>query len=140
MKCTVHFYKLNYDFSPEFAEAHHDGKPSENNRLYDWEDELAVKSEVVSFQVSENEIFILQGERGGEPFQEEIKNVILFKFTDENDAVTVMACSHSIIKEYKVEEDEESLKLDVFLEELEPLTNPIPGVYIAVQEFPKSLI
>ncbi len=140
MKCTVHFYKLNYDFSPEFAEAHHEGKPSENNRLYDWEDELAVKSEIVSFQVVDNQSYTLQGERGGEPFEEEIKNVMLFKFTDENDVETVMACSHSVVKEYKVEENGETLNLDVFLEELEPLTNPIPGVYIAVQEFPKSLI
>jgi hypothetical protein len=140
MRCTVHFYKLNYDFSPEFAEAHHEGKPSENNRLYDWEDELAVKSDIVSFKVIENQTFKLQGERGGEPFEEEVKNVMLFEFTDENDTATVMACSHSVVKEYKVEEEEETLKLAIFLEELEPLTNPIPGVYIAVQEFPKSLI
>lgn len=140
MKCTVHFYKMNYDFSPEFAEAHHQGKPSENNRLYDWEDELAIKSSVVSYKVNENRTFTLQGEKGGEPFEETIQNVMRFEFIDENDDVTVMACSHSVVKEYQIEENEDNLTVEIFLEESEPLTNPIPGVYIAVQEFPKTLI
>lgn len=140
MKCLVHFYKLNYDFSPEFADAHHEGKPSSNNRLYDWEDELAIKTDVASHKVLENETFILQGERGGEPFQETIKDMIRFEFTDVKGDVTTMACSHSIVKEFKIDQTEDELKVNVFLEESEPLTNPIPGVYIAVQEFPKSLI
>lgn len=140
MKCTVHFYKMNYDFSPEFAEAHHEGKPSENNRLYDWEDELAIKSSVVTYEVVENGTFTLKGEKGGEPFEEIIQNVMRFEFTDENDAVTVMVCSHSVVKDYSIEEKDSELNVEIFLEELEPLTNPIPGVYIAVQEFPKSLI
>lgn len=140
MKCTVHFYKMNYDFSPEFAEAHHDGKPSENNRLYDWEDELAIKTNVSFCNVLENQTYTLRGERGGNPFEEKIDNVMLFEFTDDDEAITVMACSHSVVKEYTIEEKDDFLYVEIFLKEDEPLTNPVPGVYIAVQEFPKSLI
>lgn len=140
MRCTVHFYKLNYDFSPEFAEAHNDGKPSANNRLYDWEDELAVKTDVKSYEIIEDSSFVLEGERGGESFAETLENMIRFEFTDTEGNVTVMACSHSIVNKYDVREEEDLLEVEVFFEEREPLTNPIPGIYVAVQEFPKSLI
>lgn len=140
MRCTVHFYKLNYDFSPEFAEAHHEGKPSANNRLYDWEDELAVKTDVVSYEVIENSTYTLEGERGGEQFAENLTDMIRFEFKDQAGDITVMACSHSIVKEFKINEDDDQLEVEVFFEEREPLTNPVPGVYVAVQEFPKSLI
>jgi hypothetical protein len=140
MNCTVRFYKLNYDFSPEFAEAHHDGKPSENNRLYDWEDELASKSNVVSYHIRDNQSFYLQGEKDGEAFKEEINQMILFDFKDDQDQVTTMACSNSVVKRYEFDENGEELELNVYLEEEEPLTNPVPGVYVALQEFPESLI
>lgn len=140
MHCIVHFYKLNYDFSPEFADAHHEGKPSANNRLYDWEDELAIKSSVQSYEIIEHTEFILQGERGGESFKETLTNMIRFEFTDAEGEKTMMACSHSVVKEYKIEESDDELVIAVYLHEREPLTNPIPGVYVALQEFPKSLI
>ena len=42
MKINAHFYLLNDDFSPEYAEANHGGKESDNNPLYEWEDEFSV--------------------------------------------------------------------------------------------------
>lgn len=140
MKCTARFYKLNYDFSPEFAEAHHEGKESENNRLYDWEDELAITTEVVDIKVLNNSSYTIQGERNGKEFSEEIPNVMLFHIVGEDGAITPMACSHSLVNKYEIEKVEDAINLNVFLEEMEPLTNPIPGVYIAIKDFPKSLI
>ena len=40
MILSAHFYMLNDDFSPEYAEANFEGKESENNPAYEWEDEL----------------------------------------------------------------------------------------------------
>tara|TARA_B100000508_G_scaffold141091_1_gene146281 strand:- start:4276 stop:4698 length:423 start_codon:yes stop_codon:yes gene_type:complete len=140
MKCIAHFYKLNYDFSPEYAEAHHDGKASPNNRRFDWEDELAVKTNILSYNVNENGTYIIQGERAGESFSEELTNMIVFEFTDDQEQKTFMACSRSIVNKYEIKEEGDQLLLDVYFEEREPLTNPIPGIYVAVQEFPKSLI
>src|SRR5690554_1425786 len=78
MKCTARFYKMNYDFSPEFAEAHHEGKESENNRLHDWEDELAITTDVVDIEVLENSTYTIQGEKGGEAFSEVVSNMLVF--------------------------------------------------------------
>lgn len=36
MKLKAHFYLLNIDFSPEYAEANHNGEESENNIKYEW--------------------------------------------------------------------------------------------------------
>jgi hypothetical protein len=131
---------MNYDFSPEFAEAHHDGNESENNRFYDWEDELKITTEVKDIEVVDNAIYTLQGEKGGEAFSEEIKNVLLFNIIGESGAVTQMACSKSLVLKYDINREEDSINLKVFLEEMEPLTNPIAGIYIAIQDFPKSLV
>ncbi|RFC54935.1 hypothetical protein [Brumimicrobium aurantiacum] len=140
MKCTARFYKMNYDFSPEFAEAHHDGNESENNRFYDWEDELALTNEVKDIEVIEEGVYQLQGEKGGEAFTEDIKNVVLFNIIGEDDSVTQMACSKSLVMKFDVEKTENEINLSVYLEEMEPLTNPIPGIYIAIQDFPKFLV
>ena len=140
MKCTAHFYKLNYDFSPEFAEAHHNGEASENNRKYDWEDELLITNEVDKIEVQENSIYILEGEKNGEKFAEELSEMTIFKVSVKDGPDVSMACSQSILSHYNIEEKEKSIVLKVFLEEKEPLTNPVPGIYIALQDFPKHLI
>jgi hypothetical protein len=140
MKCTARFYKMNYDFSPEFAEAHHGGNESENNRFYDWEDELNITTEVKDIEVVDNTSYTLQGEKDNEAFSEEIKNVLLFNIIGEDGAITQMACSKSLVLKYDINREESSIDLNVYLEEMEPLTNPIAGIYIAIQDFPKSLV
>ncbi len=140
MKCTAHFYKLNYDFSPEFAEAHHNGEPSENNRLYDWEDELLITSEVEDIEVQENANYILKGEKNEEGFEEKLPNMTIFKILVKEGEDVSMTCSRSVLNHYNIERKEDTIVLKVFFEEREPLTNPVPGVYIALQDFPKHLI
>ncbi|WP_417265442.1 hypothetical protein [Brumimicrobium sp.] len=140
MKCTARFYKMNYDFSPEFAEAHHEGKESENNRLHDWEDELAITTDVVDIEVLENSTYTIQGEKGGEAFSEVVSNMLVFNLIGAEGEITQMACSHVLVQNYEIEKGDDFIHLNVYLEEREPLTNPIPGIYIAIQDFPKSLI
>src|SRR5690554_4466913 len=88
MKCTARFYKMNYDFSPEFAEAHHEGKESENNRLHDWEDELAITTDVVDIEVLENSTYTIQGEKSGEAFSEVVSNMLVFNLIGAEGEIT----------------------------------------------------
>jgi len=140
MKCIARFYKFNYDFSPEFAEAHHKGEESENNRLYDWQDELVVTTSVKDIKVLENSVYTIQGGRNGETFSEEVPNMMVFQIIGEDDAITLMACSQLLVNKHEIEKEEDTIVLSVYLEEMEPLTNPIPGIYIAIKDFPKMLI
>lgn len=139
MECKACFFKLNEDFSPEFAEANNDGKPSENNRLYEWEDELILKNDIKSIEVLEGETYILRGEINEESFEEEVENMYLFNIIGEDKSITQMACSAILVEKYEVLE-EEKIHLNVFLKGSEPLSNPVPGIYIALQEFPKRLL
>lgn len=56
-ECIFHVYLLNEHFSPEYAEAQHGGKDSENNRRYDWEDEFAITSAVKNIEVIRDAVF-----------------------------------------------------------------------------------
>lgn len=139
MEFKACFYKLNEDFSPEYAEANNDGKPSENNQLYEWEDELVLKNDIKSIEVLEGGIYTLKGEQNGESFEEEVKDMLLFNIVGSDDSITQMSCSSSLVEKYELIE-EETFLLNVFFKGSEPLSNPVPGIYIALQEFPKSLI
>lgn len=134
----MHFFLLNDDFSIEHAEANHDGKESENNRKHEWEDELAITTQVTGMEMHEGTGFPLQGQfPDGKDFQFDITNMRLFELDGEQK--TIVGCSESLFDSYEWVE-EENFVLKVYLKDYEPLTNPIPGIYIAAQEFPKELI
>ena len=141
MQFSAHFRLLNYDFSPEFAEAHHNGEPSENNRFYDWEDELLVNTAVKKVHVLRNSEYTLRGTLGnGETFEESVPDMLVFQLLGEEDEVTLMACSEKLVNGYVLSEEADRLVLEVDLEAKEPCSNPVPGIYIAAVDFPKSLI
>jgi hypothetical protein len=139
MEFTACFYKLNEDFSPEFAEANNGGEPSENNRLYEWEDELKLKNDLKSIEILEGETYFLKGEQNGKQFEEPVSEMLIFNILGNDGSVTQMACSQALVEKHELIEEDE-VKLNVFFKGTEPLSNPVPGVYIALQDFPKSLI
>ncbi|MCC5923844.1 MAG: hypothetical protein JJT77_08665 [Crocinitomicaceae bacterium] len=141
MQFTAHFRLLNYDFSPEFAEAHHNGEPSENNRFYDWEDELVLKTPVKKIEVLRNNSYVLRGTLGkDQSFEESVPDMLVFEIHGQNGDVTIMACSEKLVNGYVLSEEANRFILEVDLEAKEPCSNPVPGIYIAAVDFPKSLI
>lgn len=141
MKFTAHFYLLNYDYSPEFAEAHYNGEESENNRFYDWEDELALTNSVKSIRIKRHTTYTLKGEdKEGNSFAEDISDMLIFEITGVDESITLMGCSEKLISFYEIERTDSEIILKVTLEGNDPLSNPIPGIYIAAVDFPKSLI
>ena len=135
MKLNAHFYLLNDDFSPEYAEANFNGKESENNPRYEWEDELDV-NEVKNVEIIRKGEYPLRGEIESGPFEYILPNMFLVALEMENGQQGAFAVSESILDSYTFQGD----KLEVFLKDYEPMSNPIPGVYIASKEFPKELI
>ncbi len=135
MKLNAHFYQLNDDFSPEYAEANFNGKESENNPRYEWEDELDV-NEVKNVEIIRKGEYPLRGEIESGPFEYILPNMFLVALEMENGQQGAFAVSESILDSYTFQGD----KLEVFLKDYEPMSNPIPGVYIASKEFPKELI
>jgi hypothetical protein len=135
MNLSAHFYLLNDDFSPEYAEANFNGKESENNPKFEWEDELYVK-DVKQVKICRKSDYSLQGETENGAFEYVLPNMFKADLYMENGQIGSFAVSESILDSYEFKND----KLAVYLKDYEPMSNPIPGVYIASKEFPKELI
>ncbi len=142
MNCTVRIFLLNDDFSQEYADQHNNGQESELNRRYDWEDELQIKIPVIRFEEYKNDVFVLQGTLpDGKDFLEEVPNMRKFVFfgTDEV-PVAQIACSELLFESFRDEVKGDELEFNLILKDREPLSNPVPGIYIAARDYPKSLI
>ncbi|NDF60024.1 MAG: hypothetical protein EB100_03000 [Crocinitomicaceae bacterium] len=140
MKLSAHFYLLNDDFSPEYAEANHGGQESENNPFYQWEDELEV-DELEDVVVCENGSYTLAGETDQiGTFSFELSNMLVFELQQSNGIHGAFALSNSLVNHFELIDSVDGKELKVFIKDYEPLTNPIPGVYIAAKQFPKELI
>jgi hypothetical protein len=141
MECKIHVYLLNEHFSAEHAEAHHNGEESENNLKYEWEDEFSVTSSVEAVEVHENVSFPLQGEMpDGTAFLHDVENMFLFEIKSSDAPSTFIGASKSIVEEHELIKEETRFVIRLFLKDYEPMSNPIPGIYIASKEFPKALI
>ncbi len=139
MKINAHFFLLNDDFSPEYAEANHGGKESDNNPLYEWEDEFSVSEDLEDVFVEEKSVYLLQGETNEGSFSYEIPNMLVARLKMKNGVVGAFAISESIVDAYTFEKEGEVAHFKVYIKDYEPLADPIPGVYIASKEFPTDL-
>jgi hypothetical protein len=141
MVITAHFYLLNDHFSPEYAAANFGGEESENNPLYEWEDELEVSHGLKSIEIIRNGVFDLVGELpDGTPFSHAVSNVFLVQLNMEDGQIGYFGVSESILDSHTLEGDAAHAILKVYIKDYEPLANPMPGVFIASKEFPKALI
>lgn len=141
MKCKINVFMLNEHFSQEHADANHDGMPSENNRQYDWEDDLRITSDVIEVKEHHNSSYPLQGTLpDGTPFNHEVKNMLLFEIKSADQNSTFIGCSESMIDSYSNQLFEDTVELKIFIRDYEAYANPVPGIYIASREFPKALI
>lgn len=137
--CTIHVYLLNDHFSQEYADMHNQGNESELNRRHEWEDELSISGNVDSVEMIEKGVYPLQGTYGnGDPFSIDIPNMRLFEIRS-GEQLSLIACSESILSSCSID-DNNGFHITIYLKDFEPMANPIPGVYIASQEFPKDLI
>jgi len=141
MTCKAHFYLLNDHFSIEHANENFNGEESELNRKHQWEDELEINTDVTDVHVDENGTYVLQGTLpDGNSFSHDVTQMRLFNIANNEQVVAQLACSESIISSFDIEKENDVLVVKVYIKDDEPLANPVAGVYIAVQEFPKELI
>ncbi|MFA7274402.1 MAG: hypothetical protein WC044_11060 [Crocinitomicaceae bacterium] len=138
MAFLVNVYMINELYSQEFADENHRGEESADNKLYEWEDEMNLRVEILEVDEERNAEYVLRGEKGdGQPFEITIPNMLLFNFIAEDNSVMQIACSESLLTDYELIINDKILT--IYLKG-EPYANPIPGVYIASKEFPKELI
>ena len=141
MICTIHTYLLNDLYSQELADSQHNGEQTPDNKKYDWEDEMNVSSRVNDVEELKDSSYFLAGSLGdGSNFSIEVPKMRLLKITSSDVQDLYVGASESIISEVRINRNENHWKIEIFIKDLEPMANPIPGIYIASKEFPKELV
>ncbi|MBU3659818.1 MAG: hypothetical protein FGM14_08120 [Flavobacteriales bacterium] len=141
MKCSIHVYLINELYSQEFADEFHNGNPSEDNKEFDWEDELSISSDVVSTEELSNSVYKLEGENGnGDYFSVDVPNMRLVKISSSDAPDVFVGVSESMLDAVSLEKLTDEFLVSIYIKDNEPHANPIPGIYIASKEFPKELI
>lgn len=141
MKCKIHIYLLNDLYSQEFADAHHEGNPSIDNVKYDWEDELSISSDVLSVEEHKGVSYPLSGmDENDQAFQYDIPDMHLFEIQSSDAPKVYIGASESIVSSTSCLKDEHGYTIEITLKDYEPMSNPIPGIFIAAKSFPKELI
>ena len=141
MICTIHTYLLNDLYSQELADSQNNGEQTPDNKKYDWEDEMNVSSTVNDVEELKDSSYFLAGSLGdGSNFSIEVPKMRLLKITSSDVQDLFVGASESIISEVRIIRNENHWKIEIFIKDLEPMANPIPGIYIASKEFPKELV
>ena len=137
MSYIIHVYLKNASFSEDYAQENHEGKDSPENIRYEWEDEFAIRGEFSDVEIKRHEEYTLSGEQGeNEVFHVVFDDVFIFHFIGK-DGITPLVFPESAVDEYEL--DKEKKKLRVYLNDDELIENPIPGIYLLAEKFPKEL-
>ena len=132
MKCTIHVYLINELYSQEFADEFHNGNASEDNKEFDWEDELSISSDVISTEESSDATYKLEGENGnGDYFYADIPNMRLVKIKSSDAPDVFVGASETMIDTLCIEKLNNEILVSIYLKDNEPYANPTPGIYIA---------
>ena len=131
----VQVFMLNEHFSQEHADANFNGQESENNKRLDWEDELILRGENEFHEEKENSVYFIRGHKGENLFEIPVQGMRIFSFVEKGVLSAEIACSETLYENHVINGNTLELTLKG-----EPYANPIPGIYISSNEFPKELI
>ncbi len=143
MKVIINVKMVNSKFDQAFADKNHKGEESEDNIKFLWEDEFEVKGKVESFKVVNNSTYQLRGLLPDDSeFNYEIPDVTICECLLEDGTTTQFAFSKKIMKGTEKEEHKKTNTLEffVYLKSSQELVNPMDGVYILKEHFPKELV
>ena len=112
---------------------------TKDNLRYHWTDELEIR-QIEKFSEVVDEPYWLEGESDTMgKFRFPISGLRHFKLVDVQGNFTHLAFSKSLIASHEQRENEGKITIEVELWDSEPLGNPIPGIYLALTDFPEEL-
>ncbi len=142
MNLHLHFILLNSEFNQGMAADLYNGEESEDNIKHLWEDELKVSEPVQEFKIKNNTTYTLAGYYPtDEIFSFEIPDMTVVNCTTISGATMQFAISKKMIKktEKTVDEQLKETHIYFYLRDAAPFENPMDGVYILKNDFPKEL-
>ena len=143
MELIVHFIQVNSQFNQTMADNIHGGEESEDNIKYLWEDELKVAEAVTDFKINNNATYTLAGYFPNDaPFTFNIAEMVVCDCNLISGKNTQFAVSKKLVKKTDriVDAQKGETHLYFYLKDKLEMENPMDGVYILKENFPKELL
>lgn len=141
MNCKIHVYLINDFYSQDLADKQHEGRESHDNIKYQWEDEIQITSTVDCVVQHPASQYTLEGfDKENNPFAYKIDDMYLFEILSPNNPTIYVGASNSILADCQYIASSNNHTITIFLKDFEPMSNPVPGIFIASKSFPKELI
>ena len=142
MNLYLHFILVNSEFNQGIADDLSEGQETEDNIKYLWEDEFKVSEPVKEFKIKNNAIYTLAGSfPDDKEFSFDIWDMTIVDCLTVEGKNMQFAVSKKLWKKTEkiVNETEDEIHLYFYLRDGLPMENPMNGVYIIKQDFPKEL-
>ena len=142
MNLHLHFILVNSEFNQGIADDLYEGQETEDNIKYLWEDEFKVSEPVKEFKIKNNAIYTLIGRfPDDKEFSFEIWDMTIVDCITTDGKNMQFAVSKKLLKKTEkiVNEKDNETHLYFYLRDGLPMENPMNGVYILKQDFPKEL-
>ncbi|MES2762692.1 MAG: hypothetical protein V4677_10805 [Bacteroidota bacterium] len=140
MKVTINVKLVNSQFSQAYADKDNEGEETEDNIKYLWEDEFDVQGNVKEFKVINNATYLLKGlYPNDDEFCFEIPDMTIVECIMDNGSVTQIPFSKKAVSKTEKSESADHFLFNVYLKSVRQVVNPMPGVYIIKDDFPKEL-
>ncbi len=141
MIVTINVKLVNSKFDQAYADRDNEGEETEDNIRYLWEDEFEVKGNVTSFKVINNTTYLLNGlYPNDDEFSFEISDMTVLECTMNDGSVTLLPFSKKAISKTEKVETKKGMTFNVFLKSAKEIVNPMTGVYILKEDYPKELL
>ncbi|MBI3519659.1 MAG: hypothetical protein HY062_09925 [Bacteroidetes bacterium] len=141
MIVTVNVKLVNSKFNQAYADKENEGEETEDNIKYLWEDEFDVQGNVATFKVVNNTTYLLKGlYPNDDEFCFEIPDMTILECTMDNGSITQFPFSKKAISKTEKKETKKGLTFYVQLKSIREVVNPMTGVYILKDDYPKELL
>lgn len=141
MNVTINVKLVNSKFNQAYADKENEGEETEDNIKYLWEDEFEVQGDVSNFKVVNNATYLLKGlYPDDDEFCFEIPDMTVLECTMANGSQTLIPFSKRAISKTEKKEMTNGIHFFVYLKSIKEIINPMQGVYILKEDYPKELL
>jgi len=141
MTVTINVKLVNSKFNQAYADKENEGFETEDNIKFIWEDEFDVQGEVQDLKVINNTTYTLAGTlANNNAFEYVIPDITLIECKLKNGSTTNIPFSKKAINKTEKIETKNGILFNVHLKSIREIVNPMEGVYILKDDFPKELL
>lgn len=141
MTVTINVKLVNSKFNQAYADKENEGEETEDNIKYLWEDEFVVQGNVSNFKVINNTTYLLNGlYPNDDEFSFEIPDMTVLECAMTDGSKTLFPFSKKTISKTEKTETKNGMTFYVHLKSIREIINPMTGVYILKDDYPKELL